>query len=187
MDWQFGRRREMLVVSDKYIFFLCVNVTRLLLNWLSRKCVATWAGKRLNKILLLEDCNASMSNFSSLAWCCHRKSSRAIHSTCRPWRATAQRNKMMTITDTTSNGTIELTWSTLILSYSKKWRCVSSYLALASKHSNIGLWLSSMSRMWTVPMATSSKALIMIGSFKNMATVMNPMRQLKTAYWGSGQ
>ena len=57
------------------------QLTRLLLNCASRKWVATCAGSRLKRILLLEFCKDSISCFSSLAWSCHKKSKRVIHST----------------------------------------------------------------------------------------------------------
>lgn len=83
-------------------------LTMLLRNWLSRKWVATWAGSRLNRILLLECCSASISRFSSLAWTCQRKSSRAVHSTCRPCRSTARTNVSTSTTLKTCAGIIEL-------------------------------------------------------------------------------
>jgi len=53
--------------NSKLNGYLCDNVTMLLRNWLSRKCVATWAGSRLNRMRLLLCCSASISRFSSLA------------------------------------------------------------------------------------------------------------------------
>lgn len=82
--------------------------TILFRNWLSRKCVATWAGNRLNSILLFECCNASMSLFSSLAWICHRKSNLAVHSTCLPCKKTAKTNIKISTTLTTWSGITEL-------------------------------------------------------------------------------
>lgn len=88
------------------------KLTMLVLNWLSKKCVATCAGSKLNNILLFDaynknhslslfnidmstvlcsceckprvTCSASMSLFSSRACACQRKSRRAVHSV---WRA----------------------------------------------------------------------------------------------------
>ena len=43
-----------------------------------------WKNSRFYSSHLLQPCRASMSNFSSRAWSCHKKSNRAIHST---WNA----------------------------------------------------------------------------------------------------
>lgn len=82
--------------------------TMLLRNWLSKKWAATCAGSKLYKILLFDSCNTAISRFSCDACSCHRKSRRAVHSTCRPCANIAIIKMMMRANETVCNGMTDL-------------------------------------------------------------------------------
>lgn len=83
-------------------------LTILLRNWLSKKCAATCAGNKLYNILLFDSCKTAISRFSWDACNCQRKSSRAVHSTCRPCVRIAIINITMRANEIVCSGIVDL-------------------------------------------------------------------------------
>ena len=69
LGWWFDGEKinQIIERSNFHLLLMHAALTKLLLNWASKKWVATCPGNRLNRILLLEVCSDSISCFSSLA------------------------------------------------------------------------------------------------------------------------
>lgn len=77
-------------------------------NWLSKKWAATWAGNKLYRIRLFDSCSTAISRFSCDACSCHKKSSLAVHSTCRPWARMAIIKMIMRASEIVCSGIVDL-------------------------------------------------------------------------------